>query len=286
MKLLVISGLSGAGKSSCAGLLEDMNYYVVDNMPAVLMPRFAELCLATRGRYDSVALVSDARGREGFDALFKALDDMKAMGVDYEILFIEASPETIVKRYKETRRRHPLDPEGKDVEGAVFREKRMLAPVRERADYIIDTTGLTLARLRGELAGRFAEQGSGAGSLTAIVTSFGYKYGIPTDADLVFDVRFLPNPFYVEALAPKTGEDPEVAAFVMDSPVSREFMDKLEALLRFLIPNYVEEGKHSLVIAIGCTGGRHRSVAVASRVAEICRAVGCETVLTHRDAAK
>lgn len=285
MKFLVISGLSGGGKSSCAGLLEDMDYYVVDNMPAVLMPRFAELCLATRGRYDSVALVSDARGREGFDALFKALDEMKSMGCDYEILFIEASPETIVKRYKETRHRHPLDSVGSDIEGAVFREKRLLAPVRERADHIIDTTGLTLARLRGELVSMFSSQ-ERIKSLTAIVTSFGYKYGIPTDADLVFDVRFLPNPFYVEALAPRTGEDAEVAAYVMDSPISREFMHRLEDMLRFLIPNYVEEGKHSLVIAVGCTGGRHRSVAVAAAVARICSDAGCETVLTHRDAAK
>ena len=285
MKFLVISGLSGGGKSSCAGLLEDMDYYVVDNMPAVLMPRFAELCLATRGRYDSVALVTDARGREGFDALFKALDEMKSMGCDYEILFIEASPETIVKRYKETRHRHPLESAGSDVEGAVFREKRLLAPVRERADHIIDTTGLTLARLRGELASMFLSPEK-IKALTAIVTSFGYKYGIPTDADLVFDVRFLPNPFYVEALAPRTGEDAEVAAYVMDSPISREFMQRLEDMLRFLIPNYVEEGKHSLVIAVGCTGGRHRSVAVASAVAGICSNAGCETVLTHRDAAK
>lgn len=285
MKFLVISGLSGGGKSSCAGLLEDMDYYVVDNMPAVLMPRFAELCLATRGRYDSVALVTDARGREGFDALFKALDEMKSMGCDYEILFIEASPETIVKRYKETRHRHPLDSAGSDIEGAVFREKRLLAPVRERADHIIDTTGLTLARLRGELVSMFSSPEK-IKSLTAIVTSFGYKYGIPTDADLVFDVRFLPNPFYVEALAPRTGEDAEVAAYVMDSPISREFMQRLEDMLRFLIPNYVEEGKHSLVIAVGCTGGRHRSVAVASAVAGICSNAGCETVLTHRDAAK
>lgn len=285
MKFLVISGLSGGGKSSCAGLLEDMDYYVVDNMPAVLMPRFAELCLATRGRYDSVALVSDVRGREGFDALFKALDDMKALGCEYEILFIEASQDTIVKRYKETRHRHPLDPQGSNIAAAVSREKNLLAPVRERADYIIDTTGLTLARLRGELVSMFSNNEKMC-PISVIVTSFGYKYGIPTDADLVFDVRFLPNPFYVETLASRTGEDPEVAGYVMESSTSREFMDKLEALLRFLIPNYVEEGKHSLVIAVGCTGGRHRSVAVANAVAKICEASGCETVITHRDIAK
>ena len=286
MRFVIISGLSGGGKSSCAGILEDMNYYVVDNMPAALMPRFAELCLAAGGHYDSVALVSDARGREGFDALFMAIDDIRAMGCECEILFIEASPETIVKRYKETRHRHPLDPAGKNIEEAVLREKKITAPVRERADCIIDTTGLTLASLRGKLAVRFAGSDGSSAGMTVIVTSFGYKYGVPTDADLVFDVRFLPNPYYVEALAPKTGEDPEVAAFVMDSAVSREFMDKLSSLLRFLIPNYIEEGKNSLVIAVGCTGGRHRSVAVAARVAEICRAAGCATVLTHRDAGK
>ena len=282
MKFLVISGLSGAGKSRAAGMLEDLDYYCVDNMPVVLMPKFAELCIATRGRYEKVALVTDVRGRESFDELFRALDEMHKMGCDYEILFIEASPETIVKRYKETRRRHPLDPEGVSVEAAVFREKRMLAQVRERADYIIDTTDYKLGRLQSEIFSLFGGE-KGERALSVNVISFGFKYGIPIEADLVFDVRFLPNPYYVAELAPLSGLDSSVKDYVFGYPQTTEFMDKLTDLLGFLFPCYVEEGKHSLVIAIGCTGGHHRSVAVARAVADFAESKGHHVVCTHRD---
>lgn len=284
MKFLIISGLTGAGKSRTAGMLEDLDYYCVDNMPVVLIPKFAELCLATRGRYDKVALVSDVRGRESFDELFKALDEMHNMGLDYEILFIEAAPETIVKRQKEQRRKHPLDPDGIDLESAVYREKRMLSGIRERANYIIDTTDYTLSRLQSVVFDLFSE--GEARGISVNFVSFGFKFGIPIDADIVMDVRFLPNPYYVSELAQKTGLDGEVADYVFSHPQTEEFMKRLTGLLEFLIPCYIEEGKHSLVVAIGCTGGRHRSVAIASALSEFAKKSGYRSDCIHRDIQK
>jgi UPF0042 nucleotide-binding protein len=285
MKFLIISGLSGAGKTRAAGMLEDLDYYCVDNMPVVMIPKFAELCLATRGRYDKVALVSDVRGRESFEDLFKALDEMKNMGCDYEILFIEASPETIVKRQKESRRKHPLDPEGIDLENAVYREKRMLSGIRERANYIIDTTDYTLGRLQRDMFDLFSG-GNEPRAISVNLVSFGVKYGIPIDADLVFDVRFLPNPYYVAELSQLTGLDAAVMDYVLTNPKTEAFMDRLTNLLEFLIPCYIDEGKHSLLIAVGCTGGHHRSVAIARALSEFAAAKGYRTECSHRDIAK
>ncbi len=291
MEMLIISGLSGAGKSRVAAALEDLDFYCVDNMPAALMPKFAELCAATRGRYERVALVSDIRSRDGFDQLFAALDELRTMGFDYKILYVDATVETIVKRYKETRRRHPLDSEtsGLDsetsgLESAVRREIKMLERVRERADYVIDTTGLTLGKLQRTLFRMF-----GAGEeerLRVTVMSFGFKYGIPIEADLVFDVRFLPNPFYVPELTNRTGLESDVYNYVMDSERSREFLKKLEDMVDFLLPNYEEEGKMTLTVCVGCTGGRHRSVAVTEALARHLREQGRETECVHRDIAK
>ncbi len=285
MKFLIISGLTGAGKTRTAGMLEDLDYYCVDNMPVVLIPKFAELCLATRGRYDKVALVTDVRGRESFEELFKALDEMQKMGCDYEILFIEASPETIVKRQKESRRKHPLDPDGVDLESAVYREKRMLSGIRDRANYIIDTTDYTLGRLQRELFNLFAGV-SESRAISINLVSFGFKYGIPIDADLVFDVRFLPNPYYVAELSQLTGLDPAVMHYVMSNTKTQEFMKRLTGLLEFLIPCYIDEGKHSLLIAVGCTGGHHRSVAIARAISEFAASKGFRTECTHRDIKK
>ncbi len=284
MEMLVISGLSGAGKSRVAAALEDLDFYCVDNMPAALIPKFAELCAATRGRYERVALVSDIRSREGFDQLFAALDELHALGFDYKILYVDASVETVVKRYKETRRRHPLDSESSGLESAVRKEMRMLERVRQRADYVIDTTGLTLGRLQRTLFRMF-----GAGEqerLRVSVMSFGFKYGIPIEADLVFDVRFLPNPFYVPELMDRTGLEEDVYDYVMSSDVSREFLKRLEELLDFLLPNYEEEGKMNLTVCVGCTGGRHRSVAVTEALARYLTQQGRETECIHRDIAK
>lgn len=264
MEFLIISGMSGAGKSQAADILEDMDYYCVDNMPLALLPRFAELCIASRGRYDRVALVTDVRERESIDGLLPALDGLWEMGLEYRILFMEADVQTIVRRYKGSRRPHPLQEPGGTIDDAVHREVRALSPVRERADFIINTTGLTTAMLQS----RIRELISGSEKRFSItVTAFGYKYGLPMDADLVFDVRFLPNPYYVSELRPLSGLDANVANFVLSRNEAREFMDRLCSLLDLLIPLYAEEGRYTLHIAVGCTGGRHRSVAVANALA-------------------
>ena len=195
MEFVIISGLSGAGKSKTASFLEDAGFYVVDNMPAALIPKFAELCMAGQGRYDRVALVTDIRGGQTFEGLFEALDELKRMGCAYKILFVEAGVETIINRYKETRRLHPLAKNGRSLDEAVHREREALSPVRQRAEYIIDTTALSTAKLRGEVLRLFGSGGPAA-DMTVNVISFGFKHGIPIEADLVFDVRFLPNPFY------------------------------------------------------------------------------------------
>ena len=264
MEFLIISGMSGAGKSQAADILEDMGYYCVDNMPLALLPRFAELCLASRGRYDHVALVTDVRERESVDGLLPALDGLWDMGLEYRILYIEADVPTIVRRYKSSRRPHPMQEQGGTIDDAVRREARALEPVRERADYIINTSGLTTAMLQSRIRELL---GSADKRFAVTVTAFGYKYGLPLDADLVFDVRFLPNPYYVSELRPLSGLDEGVARFVLDRDETREFMDRLTALLDFVMPLYAEEGRYTLHIAIGCTGGRHRSVAVADALA-------------------
>ena len=264
MEFLIISGMSGAGKSQAADILEDMGYYCVDNMPLALLPRFAALCLASRGRYDHVALVTDVRERESVDGLLPALDGLWDMGLEYRILYIEADVPTIVRRYKSSRRPHPMQEPGGTIDDAVRREARALEPVRERADYIINTSGLTTAMLQSRIRELL---GSADKRFAVTVTAFGYKYGLPLDADLVFDVRFLPNPYYVSELRPLSGLDEGVARFVLDRDETREFMDRLTALLDFVMPLYAEEGRYTLHIAIGCTGGRHRSVAVADALA-------------------
>ncbi len=266
MELLIISGLSGAGKSRAMGIMEDLDYYCVDNMPVALIGRFAELCMATRGRYERVALATDARQRGSFGAFWAALDELTALGCAYKILFLEASVETIVKRYKETRRRHPLAPEGGSIEDAVRREIKLMADMRARADYVIDTSSTTIGMLQAEIYRLFIGESSER-KLQVNVLSFGFKYGIPAEADLVFDVRFLPNPYYEADLREKTGLEAEVANYVLNSDSSRGFMERLTALVDYLLPLYVEEGKYSLTIAVGCTGGRHRSVAVAQALA-------------------
>lgn len=265
MEFLIISGMSGAGKSQAADILEDMDYYCVDNLPLALLGRFAELCLASCGRYERVALVTDVRERESIAGLLPALDGLWGMGLDYRIMFMEADVPTIVRRYKSSRRPHPMQEPGGSLEDAVRREVSALASVRERADYIINTTGLSSAMLQSrirELLSRTEKR------FSITVTAFGYKYGLPIDADLVFDVRFLPNPYYISELRPLSGLDDKVASFILERDEAREFMDRLASLLDFIIPLYAEEGRYTLHIAVGCTGGRHRSVAVANALAK------------------
>ncbi len=285
MDFLIITGLSGAGKSRAADVLEDLDYYCVDNLPVALMPKFAELCIATGGRYEKVALVTDVRAKNGFDELLKTLDQLKDMNCACRILYMDADVPTIVKRYKETRRPHPLAKRGGSIEEAVYREIDLLAPIRERADFIVNSSTLTLGQLQSRLFELIAPAGAKR-QLEVTVEAFGFKHGIPLDADLVFDVRFLPNPYYLEDLRPLTGLDRPVAQYVFDSNDARSFMAKVEDLLDFLLPLYVEEGKLSLLVAVGCTGGRHRSVAIAAALTEYLRAKGISAENVNRDIKK
>lgn len=285
MDFLIITGLSGAGKSRAADVLEDLDYYCVDNLPVALMPKFAELCIATGGRYEKVALVTDVRAKNGFDELLKTLDQLKDMNCACRILYMDADVPTIVKRYKETRRPHPLAKRGGSIEEAVYQEMDLLAPIRERADFIVNSSTLTLGQLQSRLFELIAPAGAKR-QLEVTVEAFGFKHGIPLDADLVFDVRFLPNPYYLEELRPLTGLDRPVAQYVFDSNDARSFMAKVEDLLDFLLPLYVEEGKLSLLVAVGCTGGRHRSVAIAAALTEYLRAKGISAENVNRDIKK
>ena len=282
MEFIIISGLSGAGKSKAASFMEDMGFFCVDNLPAPLIPKFAELGMAGTGEYDRVVLVTDVRSGTNFSALFQSLEALKGMKCPYRILYMDASDDVIIKRYKETRRSHPLAEECDSLEGAIALERRMLAPLRERAEFVVDTSDLSTAKLRGELLRLFG-RGSQEGAMTVSVTSFGFKHGLPREADLVFDVRFLPNPYYVQELRPRTGLDDGVRDYVFSGGAAGEFLEKLQDLVGFLLPKYVEEGKTVLVVAVGCTGGHHRSVAIAHALAAYIRGRGYPVTESHRD---
>ena len=285
MEFLIVSGMSGAGKSRAADILEDLDFYCVDNLPAALLPKFAEFCLGMGGRYERVALVTDIRDRGGFEDMYAALEALKSLGCDYHILFIEADVPTVVKRYKESRRPHPLQNEVKGVEAAVRLEAERLGGLRDRADYIINTSHLTLGMLQSEIYRLFVGDASKR-ALQVNVLSFGFKYGLPIEADMVFDVRFLPNPYYDPELRTKTGREREVKDYIFRHESAMEFLRRLGELITFLVPQYVEEGKHTLTIAVGCTGGRHRSVAVAEALAGLINELGQSAEVIHRDADK
>ena len=282
MQFVIVSGLSGAGKSKAASFLEDIGFYCVDNMPADLIPQFAQLCLATKGRYERVALVTDVRANLTFDGLFKALENLDQMNLQYTIIFVEADTDVIIKRYKETRRKHPLIKDGSELVASVERERELLEPIRNRANAIINTSALSTAKLRGEVINLVAGDMKDR-AMSVTLTSFGFKYGLPMDADLVFDVRFLPNPYYIAELKHKTGLDAEVRDFVFSYQQTKDFVAKIEELLTFCLPSYVDEGKTNLVIAIGCTGGKHRSVAVAKELGDFVSQKGYITTVSHRD---
>lgn len=287
MEILIISGLSGGGKSKAASFLEDMGFYIVDNMPAVMMLKFAEFCITGgSSRYDKVAMVYDVRTGSSLAELFDVLDKLKNMDCVCRMLFLEADAQTIIHRYKETRRRHPLmNRENITLEDAVCKEREMMSSVKERADFVIDTSSLSTAQLRGELLRLFGETMEKGGMIVNVM-SFGYKYGLPMEADLVLDVRFMPNPFYIEALRHKTGLDPEVVKYVFGFQQTTDFMKKLQDLLKFTLPLYAEEGKTVLAVAVGCTGGHHRSVAVAHALTEFIRSLDYQATENHRDIAK
>jgi UPF0042 nucleotide-binding protein len=282
-KLVIITGMSGAGKTIAVQSLEDLGFFCVDNLPPVLIPKFAELIEQSKGRIGKVALVIDLRGREFFDSLSESLRFLKDhYTLTYEILFLDATDNALVQRYKESRRRHPLAPQGAPLEG-IQQERKLLEELKGLATQIIDTSNLKPAQLKEKIMHRFTNHD--ADRIAINVISFGFKYGIPIDADLIFDVRFLPNPHYVEALRPNTGQDPEVYEYVMKWSETQEFLSKLLDMLHFLVPQYKKEGKSQVVIGIGCTGGKHRSVAIAEYLGKVMGNSETETVrVTHRDA--
>ena len=281
MRFVVVTGMSGAGKLTAQKMLEDMGYYCVDNLPVPFIVKFAEQIYESER--DKVVLGIDVRADQSFDEIMQALKDMKDKGYSYEMLFLDASKQTLLKRYKESRRNHPLAMDGR-VEDGIERERKILAKTKKSADYVIDTSHLLTRELREELENIFVKN-ENYKSLMVNISSFGFKHGILQDADLVFDVRFLPNPYYVEELKHKTGNDKEVQDFLMQYDEAHIFLEKVKDLLDFLIPNYIKEGKNQLVIGIGCTGGKHRSVTLAN---EIYKALNDDdkeygVILNHRD---
>ncbi len=282
MEILVISGLSGSGKSRVASYLEDIGYYIVDNLPAEMMVVFADFCAASKGRYDRVALVYDVRTGEPAQKLIDALERMKSSGINCRMLFLEADTQSIINRYKETRRSHPLAEAGATVAQALQKERILLQPVRDHADYVLDTSGFSTSKLHAEILNLFGDATLEDG-MHVNVLSFGFKNGIPVEADLVMDVRFMPNPYYIEELKRKTGLDDSVRDYVFSFSQTNDFMKRLKDMLSFLLPLYSEEGKSVLVLAIGCTGGHHRSVAITHAMAEFIQQAGYPVTEIHRD---
>lgn len=281
MKFIIVTGLSGSGKSEAMRALEDMGFYCVDNLPPTLIPKFAELCYQSNSTIDKVALGVDVRGRKFFKVLHESLNTLKKDNYSFEILYLDCADDVLLKRYKMTRRNHPLAINRQIPEG-IKMEKTILEPLKEIADYIIDTSNMKPKDLKEEISKIYSD-GEINHNLTISVVSFGFKHGIPSDSDLVFDVRFLPNPYYVDELRNKTGEEQDVRDYVMDSDISHQFYEKLLDMINFLVPQYIEEGKHHLVISIGCTGGRHRSVTISNLISEELMKQGYRVVKKHRD---
>lgn len=283
MRFVVVTGMSGGGKSTALKMLEDAGFYCVDNLPVSLVGMFVEMISSPATEASKVALGLDVRSGQSFHEAEIILDKLRENGFVYEVLFLDAGDKVLLKRYKETRRRHPLSLPGERIEVGIQREREILLRTREKADYVIDTSHLLTRELKEELE-RIFIQNEEYNSLMVNIVSFGFKYGIPADADLVFDVRFLPNPFYIEELKHHTGNEKEVQDFVMGYQESHEFLDKLTDMLNFLIPNYSKEGKYQLVVGIGCTGGKHRSVTLANMLYERLNNKGSYGLkLSHRD---
>ena len=282
-RIIIVTGMSGSGKTQACRHLEDFGYFCVDNLPPVFIPKFVELCTHAAGHFNKMVFVVDTRSREFFDDLVQVLDDMDKANQDYEMLFMDASDDVIIRRYKESRRRHPMAPANRISDG-VFKERKRLEPVRAKATYIIDTSNLPRNELREKIQRLF---GNSDGEIMNIaVLSFGFKFGMPLDADMVLDVRFLPNPFYVQELRHKSGTVPEVAAYIEEKPITQEYLKRLDGFVDFLVPQYIREGKSQLVIAIGCTGGMHRSVFVAKHIYDLLARKGYSVNLEHRDLMK
>lgn len=284
MRFIIITGISGAGKSMVAKYLEDAGFFCIDNLPPLLMPKISEIFRQSYGKMDKIAFVIDIRGGELLNDFFPGLEELKQAGHTYEILFMEASDRVVIKRYKETRRAHPLAQEGRLMRG-IIEERRVLQKIKEKADYVIDTSNLTPRQLKEEIINIIGENKNYTGLIINLI-SFGFKYSIPIECDLVFDVRFIPNPFYIESMKKLTGKNEAVRNYVLEMQETKVFLDKLNDMLEFLIPNYIKEGKSQLVIGIGCTGGRHRSVAIAESVFKTLQERQHRVVIEHRDIEK
>lgn len=281
-RFLIITGMSGAGKTQVMHTLEDLDFFCIDNLPATLIPKFAELC--RQASEEKVALVVDVRGERFFDKFVQVLEEMEASGTKYELLFLDASDEALVRRYKESRRRHPLGARGTLLDN-IHMERELLKPISSKATKYLDTSKLPVADLRKKIIELFGS-GKEADRMGIVVRSFGFKHGIPLDSDMVLDVRFLPNPFYIEEMRTQTGLDQPVADYIMKFPQTFEYLKHEQALLDFLIPQYINEGKAQLVISVGCTGGQHRSVFVANKIYEYLMAKGYKIEISHRDMVK
>ena len=281
MKFLIVTGLSGSGKSETMRALEDMGFYCVDNLPPALITKFAELCYQSNSSIDKVALGIDIRGRKFFETLYESLSYLEKENYKYEILYLDCSDDVLLKRYKMTRRNHPLS-NNIQISDGIKVERKILENLRGNATCIIDTTSMKPKDLKEEIIKLYTTEDDNANLIISVV-SFGFKHGIPSDCDLMFDVRFLPNPYYIEDLRPKTGDDKEVRDYVMNSKISEEFYEKLGDMIQFLVPQYIEEGKQHLTIGIGCTGGRHRSVTISNLIYDDLVNKGYRVVKKHRD---
>lgn len=284
MRFVIVTGMSGAGKSSVLKMLEDIGYFCVDNLPIQLILKFAQLAYEQSSQLDKIALGIDIRSGQALDGLNEILVEARSKGYSYEILYLDTVNEVLVKRFKETRRNHPLSRNGR-VDAGIELEREKLEFLKKQADFIIDTSQLLIRELKSEIDKIFVKEQE-YGNFYITVLSFGFKYGIPTDCDLVFDVRFLPNPYYDQELKPQTGNDEPVYEYVMSSPKAIEFLDKLGDMLEFLIPNYIEEGKNQLVVGIGCTGGKHRSVSIANALSDRLSKLEYGFKIEHRDIKK
>lgn len=281
MKITIITGMSGAGKSQAVKVFEDLGYFVVDNLPPNLMGKFIDVLTTAEGKIGEVALVMDIRSGQFFEDIEEAIDDLNSRNLDFEVLFLDAEDDELVSRFKETRRVHPLSSSDRLLTG-IHKEREILKPIKAKADHVIDTTGLALRNFQDRIRQRYVAQDA-TGDFHISLVSFGFKYGVPVDADLIFDVRFIENPFYIDELRPQSGLDEPVKDFVLGNEVTREFTKKAMDMLQFLIPHYIEEGKKQLIIGIGCTGGRHRSVAITEEITRELRFKGFHATSFHRD---
>lgn len=280
VRIVVITGLAGAGKSTAFRALEDAGFFCIDNLPAILLPKMTELAAHAGSGIQNLAVVIDARDANFLSAAPRLIDEARRAGHQVEVVFLDAKDEVLIRRFSETRRRHPLSPEGSVIDG-IARERERLQELKRSADLVIDTSALTVHELRSLLTSRYAPKGQNELSLT--VLSFGYRYGMPPQADLVFDVRFLPNPFFIEELRPFNGTDPRVASYVLEREESQEFLRRILDMSEFLLPRYQREGKSYVTVALGCTGGKHRSVAMAEALAKRLKEKGIQTGIWHRD---